>query len=293
MDAGNRTLIFTNDDEVQLKVGEVSASPFILLSIDGIYTVDNKLTVSDNTMTDGATYQGSIAKKRNIVVTLRDENDHVANRGSLLAVFKSASKGQLEFREGDDPDTWRKIDYYVESVESTGKYGYRDYDISLICPDPFFYALEDISVALANWETNFHFEHAFLSEGEVIGYKSDETIKQIYNEQAADGVGVTITLESVGSVTNPSIVRVESGEKIEIGSESNPFTMTAGHKLIITTSTNNKHVYYDGVEINQYLTEDSVFLQLMRGYNTIGYAADAGSGNMIVSISYRLKFAGA
>ena len=70
--------------------------------------------------------------------------------------------------------------------------------------------------------------------------------------------------------------------------------MTAGDVLTITTADNDKHVYltHDGVttEVNEYLTEDSVFIQLMRGDNDIGYSADAGEDNMVVEITYRLKY---
>ena len=73
--------------------------------------------------------------------------------------------------------------------------------------------------------------------------------------------------------------------------------LVSGDQVLITTSDNNKQVYliHEGVTtpINEFLTEDSVFIQLMRGVNSIGYDADSGVDNMVVQITYRLKFAGA
>ena len=64
-------------------------SPFLLEDCDGIYTVKNTVTTSENTMTDGATYQGSTTQMRNIVLTLRDhpKADHQENRTLLYNLF--------------------------------------------------------------------------------------------------------------------------------------------------------------------------------------------------------------
>jgi len=72
--------------------------------------------------------------------------------------------------------------------------------------------------------------------------------------------------------------------------------MVNGDKITITTETNNKKVRFthDGVttEINEYLDEDSEFIQLMAGINTIGYDADSGDAYMTVTLTYREKYLG-
>ena len=72
-------------------------SPFLLEDCDGIYTVKNTVTTSENTMTDGSTYQGSTTQMRNIVLTLRDhpKADHQENRSLLYNLFKPKSPGTL------------------------------------------------------------------------------------------------------------------------------------------------------------------------------------------------------
>ena len=106
---------------------------------------------------------------------------------------------------------------------------------------------------------------------------------------------MTIIMTCTGAVTNPSVTRVESNETIYVGSNSKTFQLQAGDVLTITTATGDKHVQLkrDDVitEVNNYLTEDSVFIQLMRGDNTIGYDADSGINNLSVDIQYRLKYA--
>ena len=290
----DRTITCSNQDGVSVTFGERTMNPFLLEDAEGCYTVENNVTISENTMSDGGVYQGSVAKIRNIILTLRDYLDNVYNRNLINALFKSGEIGTLVFKEEDNE---RKIEYVVETINSTGNYGSRTYTVSLLCPDPFFYAMSDITVYMASWVANFEFIHEFSEDGEEFGYRSNVRLQNIVNDNAANNIGMVISISADGAVTNPSIIRVESDESITVGSSSKPFSMVAGDTLRITTANNDKHVYLirNGVttEVNEYLTEDSVFIQLMRGENHIGYSADSGEDNMVVAITYRLKFASA
>lgn len=149
---------------------------------------------------------------------------------------------------------------------------------------------------MAGWLKGFEFIHEFTSDGEEFGTRSYEKNKQISNNSAADNIGLTFVIKCNGSITNPSLIHVEQQEFIKIGTENRPFTMYVGDVLTITTGTGNKHVYYthEGVrtEINEYLDENSEFIQLQSGTNTIGYEAEDGEEYMSVSISYKYKYLG-
>ena len=102
-------------------------------------------------------------------------------------------------------------------------------------------------------------------------------------------------MSCLGAVTNPSITHIETNSSIHIGHEGKPFSMVAGDIVTITTATGNKHVTltHDGVtsEINHCLTEDSVFIQLMRGSNSFGFGADSGVNNLTITLEYTYKYA--
>jgi hypothetical protein len=247
-------------------------------------------------MTDGGTYQGSSAKKRNIVLTLMDKPNNVynqKNRDSLYILFPEGTQGTLTYTEGD---VSRVIDYYVEKIYKPNLKT-RLITVSLLCPDPFFYDINDTIAHMANWISGFEFVHEFIADGEELGYRSLERLTNIVNDTATDNIGMTITVDILSNVTNPKFTRVESDTHIQIGSDANPLNLVNGDVLIITTHTNNKHVYLirNGIktEINQYLTEQSVFIQLMRGNNNIGYSADVGEEYMSVAVSYKMKYEGA
>jgi len=272
-------------------------SPFLLENCDGIYTVQNNVVSSENTMTDGATYQGSTTKMRNIVLTLRDKNgtDHQANRTLLYTLFKPKSLGKLTYLENDKSES-RSIDYYVESVVVDSVMRARQATVSLLCPEPFFVGPSDLTVTMAGWNSYFEFMHEFSAAGEEFGARVNERLKTIENTSAADNIGLTITITASGPVENPSIYHVEQAESITVGTEARPLDMVTGDKVIITTGTNNKHVYleHNGVktEINEYMTEDSEFIQLMHGTNTLGYSAVSGETYMTVVVAYRYRYLG-
>ena len=291
--ACDRIITCTNEDGFSLTFNETEFNPFLLAGTEGIYDSKNNVYVSENSMIDGAVYQGSVAEHRNIVLHLKDLKDFPENRNALNRLFKEKSKGTLIFWEADaDP---RKIEYYVESLESTENHDVRLHEISLICPDPFFYDIDASSEEMASWVSAFTFPFASPSTGFVFGYKDNSRIQTIQNDFAEDNIGIKIIMSCLGAVTNPSITHIETNSSIHIGHSGKPFNMIAGDIVTITTATGNKHVTLtrDGAtsEINHYLTEDSVFIQLMRGSNSFGFGADSGVNNLTITLEYTYKYA--
>lgn len=288
-----RKITCINEDNVSITL-EDKFTPWELQSCEGIYEMNSAVNTLVNTMTDGSTYQGSQVSQRNIVLVLRDSPyaDHRINRTLLYSVFKPKTAGTFIYTENGIS---RAIDYYVEKVYIDAIKRARTATISLICPDPYFRDPEDIKVIMAGWDGQFEFQHEFIDQGEELGVRNNERLKEIENYNA-DDIGLTITLSANGTVTNPSITHVEKQESIKIGTTANQFTMVADDKVIITTHTNNKHVYliHNGImtRINEYLSEDSEFIQLKNGINTFGYNAGSGVDYLSVDITFRYRYLG-
>lgn len=289
----NRKIICTNNEGMVINF-QSKFSPFLLADCDGLYGIENNVSVSDNTMTDGATYQGSVAKKRNIVLTLKTKENHRLGRYELYQLFSQGTKGTLNYVEDG---TERAINYYVEKIDVDSVKNVRTAIVSLICPDPFFEATSDTELTMAGWKSDWEFAHEFVSTGEEFGHRVQEKIKTIDNTSGAKGIGLTIEIYANGQITNPQITHIESGEFIKVGTTSNPLNLVSGDVLTITTQTNNKKVKltHGGTttEINEYLDEDSEFIQLQAGLNDIGYSAESGEDNMTVKLIYREKYLGA
>lgn len=262
--------------------------PFHLVSIEGIYKVENNVYMTDNTMIDGSTYQGSTIAKRNIVITAEMMDNYQNNRDLLYRVFKPKKYGTFTYKENEEI---RQIDYIVESLEIAETGVVRTIVISLLCPDSYFKDLDNIEINMTSWIPMFEWNHEFKDEGEEFAVKDTEQIKDIDTESAADYIGVTIIIAADGDVTNPSIYHFETDETIKVLT-----TLKAGQRLIITSETNNKNIYLekDGnrEKINALLDEDSEFIQLFNGVNTLQYDADSGAQYMNVMIIYMRRYLG-
>ena len=289
----NRKIICTNNEGMVINF-QSKFSPFLLADCDGLYGIENNVSMPDNTMTDGATYQGSTAKKRNIVLTLKTKENHRLGRYELYQLFSQGTKGTLTYIEDE---TERAINYYVEKIEVDSEKNVRTATVSLLCPDPYFEATADKELTMAGWESCFEFVHEFVATGEEFGHRVQERIKTIENTSGAKGIGLTIEIYANGQVTNPQITHIESGNYIKVGTTGNPLVMVSGDVLTVTTHTNNKKVKLTHAGkttgINEYLDEESEFIQLQAGLNTIGYSAESGEGNMTVKLIYREKYLGA
>lgn len=284
---------------------EYDFKPFFLVSCEGVTSVQNNVVTSENTMIDGSTYQGSTTRERAIEITAQMCGDYRENRDLLYKVFKPKATGT--FIHTEDGET-RTIDYKVESLEIDEKGVVRDIVVSLKCPDPFFLAQDDTVVDMAAWESLFEWEHEFKEEGEAFGERIAELIKEIPNDSAAANIGLVIIFKAVGPVVNPAIYHLETGDFVGVN-----ITLDAGDMVMVTTGANNKAVYFlEGgdvsrfdsnksfenefkkyaEEVNWMLDEDSEFMQLGHGTNTLRYTAGTGVDYLDVSIRYRFRFLG-
>ena len=288
-----KRVICRNENDVEVEFNYKEDAEFFLVSLEGVYSVSNNVITAENTMKDGSTYQGSTTKQRNIVITAFIDGDYQKRRDLLYKCFKPRATGTFTYIEDDEK---REIDYKVEELDIAETGVIRNVVISLICPDPFFGDPNDMVVSMAGWKSSFEWPHQFAAEKEPFGERFAEIIKTIENDSAADNIGIEILMQAAGAVTNPVLYHVEQGEHIKVGTTDYPLQLVAGETLKITTGTNNKNVYLisNGQEtkINEYLDEESEFIQLVNGSNTFKYDADAGIDYLNVTISYRFRYLG-
>ena len=252
------TVTCTNDKNVSIAFRwDWDNNPFHLLGLDGIYGYDCNVTTSENTTTDGSTYQGSTAKERNIVITAEIDGDYRKNRELLYRVFPKGRTGTLEYSEDGDI---KIITYRVESVTPGATTGVvRDYTISLICTDPYFKDLSDVEVVMASWVSDWYFENGFDINGVEFGHREAELVKEIENNNGADNIGITAIFRADGIVKNPAIYHSESGKYIKVGYAGNDFELQSGQYVVIFTHT--------GIGFKGIVKKIMVFVVIAVAYN--------------------------
>lgn len=259
---------------------------YFLVSCDGLYSVKNAISTSQNATTDGTTYNGEGLEQRNIVITANIIRNHRFNREFLSKVFKVHSEGTFIHEEEDDR---REINYRVESISVEEKGIIRSAQISLICTDPYFTSDGEITIEMSQWYDDFEFECEIPEEGMEFGHRETSTIKQVDNESTKD-VGITLTLEADDTVVNPIIYNQTTNETLKL-----LCTMQANDKIVIKTIEGNITVELirngTTIDYNYTVDEDNdSYIQLAMGTNVIKYDADDGVEYLNVKFEYKNQF---
>lgn len=290
----NRSATFLNTEDNISLIVDGNTPGIVIESIDGIYEFKGEVLTSPYSQTHGDRYKSSRAIKRNIVVQGKIYDNFWDNRQLMYRIFRLGSVGRFCYTEPDRSN--RYADYYVESVDIDQNPYRGQYQISMICPDPFFYAGDPERVDLATWLSDFTFEHNFIQSGEELGHRESSMVRELTNLNGVDGIGMKITLTASGNVINPYVYLYETGERITIGTDDNPYTLVSDARVEIETTTGKKNIMQvlNNVEtrINEYLDPNSSFFQLGAGVNTIGYNADSGAEFLNVHIEYKMRFLG-
>lgn len=259
------------------------------------YTVSNKITllegfsasdyiinIADNAVYDGGSISGVKIASRSLHIKTEED---VSNRSRYLAFFNPKKEGVLYATVGD---TQRLINYRVEkfNVAQSNLNDTPVLDIELICPDPYFYDVDDFNKNIASRRALYGFPFIWLDGKDLLSdYKmfTDETL--IVNKGDVE-TGLIVDFICTGAVTNPKITLVETGEYMRILR-----TMVQGDTIQFETNTARKNIYVNGSKYTNF-DPASTFFSLAEGSNTLKYSSDTGYEYLNVYVRYRAKYLG-
>lgn len=191
-------------------------------------------------------------------------------------------------------------EYYINAeLTSTASFG-TDFEnanhvwhkglLQFTCADPNIYEKNSTLVQIASWTANFEFPLEIDDDGIEIGYKTRSLIANVHNSGAND-TGMLIRFKALTSVTNPSLININTFEVFKMNVE-----MLAGD--VIEVSTYNKKKYAKLTRNNMTtsvfgkIDYSSTFLQLETGDNLFRYDAEDGLDNLEVSMTFTNKYLG-
>jgi hypothetical protein len=220
--------------------------PFFLKSVDGLHEVLGVVAGMKSAYAIGENYIGTSVEKRNIIIKGAIRDDVINNRQKLYRAFPLKSTGILYYYEDG---LERKIEYKVESIQIDNKGLHKQFQISLICPNPYFTDLDKTILQMATWSPCFKFALKIPHDtGIKFGVKNTTSMVTIQNDTNIE-FGMTLTFTANDTVVNPSLFNVDTREEMKIEK-----TMVAGDKIIVNTYRQNKNITYipvtTGVEEN-------------------------------------------
>lgn len=289
-----KKIIVTNylNETTELELINPFKSGFAIESIDGLGPTKADVNITDLSLMDGSVFNSSRVNYRNIVmkIILLDNPDIETSRQKLYNLFPIKKKVKVEI-VADHRDV--VIEGYVEKNDPDIFSKQEKVQISIVCPNPYFYSNGEnstIETVFSGVESNFEFPFGNESLDEKLlemGLIINETSKNIKYD-GDEEIGFNVYIHILGDVTNLSIYNITSNESMAIKSsiieEITGSGLVEGDDIIITTIKGKKSITLlrNGVYINilNALDKNSSWIQLYKGDNVIVYTADYGATNL-------------
>lgn len=297
------SVINSKNQEIKLELSDPQKSGFVVTDITGIGPGKVDVNITELYGMDGGVYNSVRASSRNIVITLRfiDSADMSIEKLRLLSYQYFPIKQLLTLRFYTDSRI-SEIAGYVESNDPVIFSKEESTQISIICPNPFFYSEKANITNFYSEEALFEFPFSNESLTEkllIFGEHNDSQYKVVtYDGEIETGFKIHIFL--LGNVTGEiSIINRNTQDFISLDTdkitEYTGSSLEASDEIIICTERGNKYVKLlkNGVYTNiiNSLTIDSNWLTLNPGENIFGYIAEPLE-SIMTSIEYIPLFGG-
>ena len=288
-------------DSIELVLAEPEKSGFAITNITGLGPGKATINSTEISTTDGALFNSARLSARNIVLSIRYMWKETIEDARQLSYryFPIKSKVTLLFKT-DNREA--EIDGYVESNEPDIFSSEEGAEISIICPNPFFYSRESATTVFSGVEPGFEFpfsnEDLYLPLLEM-GKIENATDKVVIYDGDAE-TGVWITIHAVGAAENITIYNIGTREMMRLDTDRlQTFTgsgIVAGDDIIICTIPGEKSIplLREGVTTNilNCLDRNSDWFKLAKGDNVFAYTAETGSENLQFSIENSVVYEG-
>lgn len=273
----NEKLIYTNENGESIEM-----SFFSRLICKGF---DDSLPVSYNTIKnanqDGETAMSQTFDPRSIGIDCVYQVDSSCEEfeRKIKRCLNPRYKGVLKYIT---TKATKEIDVKIESVPQFKHSGMKGtLMIDFVAHAPFWKAIKQ-SEYLALLTPNCHFPMSFRG-GMVFGVKRSSLVSKIENAGDVD-CGYTVTFKATnGSVKNPFIKNVKTGQKIQLN-----IAMEKDDIVKVNAEGASPIIYYNDVKNIRILNRlESDFFNLSVGQNEIEYNAEENVMNLDVIVSYR------
>lgn len=279
-------------------------SGFAVQKIEGLGPSKANVNVTEVSTNDGSLYNSARVNSRNVVLLLRFmPNPKIEDTRQESYKFFPIKKKVRLLIETDN--RLCETDGYVENNEPDIFSKEETTQISIICPDPYFYSAgPDGTNTTIFYGVEPLFEFAFSNEsttGKLIefGTIKNETEQTIYYSGDAE-IGIVITIHAIGDVSNITIYNIGTRETMRIDTNKlkqlTGSGMIAGDEIIISTIKGDKSITLlrNGIYTNilNCLDKDADWFQLAKGDNIFAYRAEEGMTNLQFRIENKTVYEG-
>lgn len=287
-------------DSIKLELRAPETSGFLVQRIDGLGPSSATVNTTDLATIDGSLFNSAKANSRNIVFDLKllaaptieatrqrtYKYFPIKKQVALLVETDTRSFGVIGYVESNEPNIFSKR-------ETT--------QISIICPNPYFYGT--VQEVLIGGITNL-FTFPFSNESldtDILDFGTINTAQQTNIVYEGDNdTGFIIGVLAKGNIEDLVIYNAATQAFIKIDTTKlatlTGLGITTGDEIIISTVKGNKYISLiragETINILNALDLESTWLELVRGTNVIAYAASYGEDDVEIKIQYQTLYEG-
>jgi len=251
--------------------------------VDGLTPPSAQINMSQLVGLDGSRFNSSKLNARAITIMLKINGDVEANRLKLYNFARTKEKLRVYFTT-DSRNVF--ADGYVESMDAVIFAIKQFAQIGIICPYPYFSAIDEILADSENVSAGFTFPFS-IETPVVISEILEGTGIVIYNDSEASA-GAVINIRFIDDAQSIRLRNTNTGADFELD-----YSFLAGDVVMVDTNIGQKSINLirNGTVTNLFtaLVPGSTFPVLNAGANHFEYLVDDADPDGQVEIQFRFR----
>lgn len=303
------SIVVTNylGDRIKLELGKPDVSGFLIKSITGLGPAKANVNTTEVSTNDGSLFNSARLSQRNIVLDMVFINTVY---GESIEDLRQKSYKYFPLKKSveltiETDNRYVKTTGYVESNEPNIFSSQEGTQISIICPDPYFYSAGEDGNNVTNFYSidpmfEFPFSNESLDEPLLVFGEIQIKTEGVITYHGDSEIGVMIYIHAIGPATNINIYNTETREVMRINTEKiSSLTgkgIVASDDIVINTAKGEKSITLirEGVSYNilNCLDKNTDWLMLAKGDNIFAFTADSGVTNLQFRVENKVIYEG-
>lgn len=303
------SIVVTNylGDRIKLELGKPDVSGFLIKSITGLGPAKANVNTTEVSTNDGSLFNSARLSQRNIVLDMVFINTVY---GESIEDLRQKSYKYFPLKKSveltiETDNRYVKTTGYVESNEPNIFSSQEGTQISIICPDPYFYSAGEDGNNVTNFYSidpmfEFPFSNESLDEPLLVFGEIQIKTEGVITYHGDSEIGVMIYIHAIGPATNINIYNTETREVMRINTEKiSSLTgkgIVASDDIVINTAKGEKSITLirEGVSYNilNCLDKNTDWFMLAKGDNIFAFTADSGVTNLQFRVKNKVIYEG-
>lgn len=303
------SIVVTNylGDRIKLELGKPEVSGFLIKSITGLGPAKANVNTTEVSTNDGSLFNSARLSQRNIVLDMVFINTVY---GESIEDLRQKSYKYFPLKKSVEltiemDNRYVKTTGYVESNEPNIFSSQEGTQISIICPDPYFYSAGEDGNNVTNFYTidpmfEFPFSNESLDEPLLVFGEIQIKTEGVITYYGDSEIGVMIYIHAIGPATNINIYNTETREVMRINTDKiSSLTgkgIVASDDIVINTAKGEKSITLirEGVSYNilNCLDKNTDWFTLAKGDNIFAFTADSGVTNLQFRVENKVIYEG-